>query len=104
MDTNASALIIHDSFVRINKFNTTKTSMTKWSIIAGSLLKSYEAEVKIKLPKVNLTTHIFAPFCVIGQKSNYNVIARFVTGASNKSKFSKQLCLMERHQDIHVID
>ena len=35
---------------------------------------SYKAEVKNKLPKLNFATHIFAPFHVTSQNSNYNVI------------------------------
>ena len=42
--------------------------------MAGSFSTSYEAEVKIKLPELNLTHHIFAPFHIIIQKSNYDVI------------------------------
>ena len=74
MDSRASASIIHDSFVGTNKFNTTKTSKNKWFTMAGSCLTSCEAEVKIKLPELNLMTHIFAPFHLTSQKSNYNVI------------------------------
>ena len=42
--------------------------------MAGSFLTSWEAEVKIKLPELNFTAHIFAPFHVTSQKSNYHVI------------------------------
>ena len=64
MDTDASASIIHDSFVRPNKFNTRKTSTNKWSTMAGSFSISCKAEVKIKLPELNDTAHIFVPFYV----------------------------------------
>ena len=74
MDSNASASIINNSFVRANKFNTRKTSANKWSTMAGSFLMSCEAEAKVKLPKLNVTAHIIAPFHVTSQKSNYNVI------------------------------
>ena len=74
MDSGASASIIHDSFVRTNKFNTRKTSANKWSTMAGSFSTSCEVEVKLKLPELNVTAHIFAPFHVTSQKSNYDVI------------------------------
>ena len=74
MDSGASASIIHDPFVLTNKFNTRKTSATKWSTVAGSFSTSCKAEVKIKLPELNITAHIFAPFHVSSQKSNYDVI------------------------------
>ena len=51
MDSEASALIIHDSFVRTNKLNTRKTSAKKWSTMAGSFLTLCEADVKNKLPE-----------------------------------------------------
>ena len=73
MDSGASASIIHDSFVRTNKFNTRKTSANKWSTMAALFLTWYEAEVKVKLPELNFTGHIFAPFHITSQKSNYNV-------------------------------
>ena len=62
MDSSTSASIIHDSFVRTNKFNTRKTAANEWSIIAGSYLTSCKAEVKIKLPELNFTAHISASF------------------------------------------
>ena len=61
MDSGTSASIIHDSFVRTNKFNTRNTSANKWSTMAGSYSTSCEAEVKIKLPELYFTAHIFAP-------------------------------------------
>ena len=42
--------------------------------MAGSFSTSCETEVKIKLPELNFTAHMFAPFHVTSQKSNYNVI------------------------------
>ena len=74
MGSGASALIIHDLFVRTNKFNTRKTSANKWSTMAESYLTSCEVEVKFKLLKLKFTAHIFVPFLVTSQKSNYNVI------------------------------
>ena len=74
MDSSASTLIIHDSFVHTNNFNTKKTSTNKWSAMAGSFLTSCKAEIKFKLPEFNFTAHIFATFHVTSQKSNYNVI------------------------------
>ena len=76
IDSGASASIINDLFVHPNKFNTRKTFVNKWSTMAESFLTSSKAEVKIKLPELNFTAHIFAPFHVTGQKSNYNVIFR----------------------------
>ena len=74
MDSGASALIIHNSFVRTNKYNTKITSENKRSTMAGSFSTSCKAEVKIKLPELNFTAYIFAPFHVTSQKSNYDVI------------------------------
>ena len=74
IDSGASASIIHDSFVRKNEFTTRKTSANKWSTTTESFLTLCEAEVKTKLPELNFTAHIFAPFHVTSQKSNYNVI------------------------------
>ena len=42
--------------------------------MAGSFSTLCKAEVKIKLPKLNFTAHIFAPFHITSQKSNYDVI------------------------------
>ena len=74
MDSGASASIIQDSFVCTNKFNTRKTSVNKWSTIAGPFSTPSEVEVKIKLPDLNLTAHIFAPFHVTSQMNNCNLI------------------------------
>ena len=72
MDSGASVLIIHDSFVRKNKFNIRKTSANKWSMMAESFLTLYKAEVQIKLPKINCTAHIFAKTTLlVGKKPRY---------------------------------
>ena len=42
--------------------------------MVGSFSTSCKAEVKLKLPELNVTAHIFAPFQVTSQKSNYDVI------------------------------
>ena len=42
--------------------------------MAGSFSTSYKVEVKLKLPELNFTAHIFAPFHVTSQKSNYDAI------------------------------
>ena len=42
--------------------------------MAGSFSTPCEAEVNINLPELNITAHIFAPFHVTSQKSNYKVI------------------------------
>ena len=59
MDSGASELIIHNLFIRTNKFNTRKTSANKLLTMAASFLTSCEAEVKIKLPELNITAHSF---------------------------------------------
>ena len=74
MDSGASASMIHHSFKRKNKFNTRKAAANEWSTMAGSFSMSCEAEVKIKLPESYFTAHIFVPFHITSQKSNYNVI------------------------------
>ena len=73
MDSGTSASIIHELFVRTNKFNTRKSSVNTWSTMAGSFSTSCKAEVKIKLPELKFMAHIFAPFHVSSQKNNYNV-------------------------------
>ena len=73
MDSGASTSIIHHSFLRAYKFNTRKTSANKCSTMAGSFLILCKAEVKINLPELNFTAHIFAPSHVTRQKSNYDV-------------------------------
>ena len=42
--------------------------------MAGSFLTLCKAEVKIKLSELNFMAHVFAPFHVTSQKSNYDVI------------------------------
>ena len=74
IDSGASASIVHNPFVHTNKFNTRKTSADKWSTMAELFLTSCETELKIKLTELNFTAHIFAPFHITNQKSNYNVI------------------------------
>ena len=73
MDSNASASIIHESYVSKNNFITRKTSANKWSTMAGSFSTSCEAEITFKMPEFNVTAHISAPFHVT-KKSNYDVI------------------------------
>ena len=74
MDNGASASIIHNSFVQTNKYNTRKTNKNKWFTVAGSFSMPCHAEVKIKLPKLNFTALIFAPFHLTSQKSSRDVI------------------------------
>ena len=69
--SGASALIIHNSFVRTNKFNTRKSFENKWFTMTALFLMLCKAEVKIKLPEFYFTAHIFAPFHITSQKSNY---------------------------------
>ena len=42
--------------------------------MARSFLTSSEVKVRIKLPELNTTAHISAPFHVTDQRSNYDVI------------------------------
>ena len=71
--------------------------------MAGSFSTLYKAEVKIKLPELNVMAQIFAPFHVTSQKCNNNLIF-FTTGIWNKSRFPKQLHWMVRNQDTHEIN
>ena len=64
MDSGESASIIYNSFVHTNKFTTSKTSVNKWSMMNGSFSTSRKAEVKIKLPELNVMAHIFLQFHV----------------------------------------
>ena len=103
MDSGESASIMYNSFERTNKFNTRNTSANKWSKMAGSFLTSCEAEVRIKLPELNFTAHIFAPFHVTSQKSNYIVIFGRNLLQELGINLEKQIQWMERNQDIHEI-
>ena len=62
MDSGASASIIHDSFLRTNKLNVTKTSVNKWFTMTGSFLMWYEHKVNIILPEHNMTEHSLTLF------------------------------------------
>ena len=61
-----------------------------------------EAGVKIKLPENNVMSHIFVPFHVTSQQSNYNVIfdRDLPWGLRISLDFQKN-CGFERHQDVH---
>ena len=74
MGSDASASIIHDLFVCLNKFNTRKTSAHKWSTMAASKLTPCTAEFQIILPELTFMAHIFPPYHATNQESNYKVI------------------------------
>ena len=74
MDNSARASIIRNDLVRINNCNTRKTSANRWSKMARSFATSCKAKVRIKLPELNTTAHISAPFHVTDQNSNCYVI------------------------------
>ena len=100
MDSGESASIIHDSFVLTNKFNTRKTSANKCYTMAGSFSMLCKAEVKLKLPELNFTSHIFALFHVSSQKSNYSVIF----GQDLLREVGINLGWIERNHDTHEIN
>ena len=106
MDIGASTSINHDSFVRINKFNTRKTPANKWSTMAVSISMSCKAEVKMKPPELKVTAHIFAPFHINSQKSNNNVIfgQDLLQKLGMNIDFQKQLRWLERNEDTHEIN
>ena len=107
MDSGASASIICNSFVHTNKFNTRKTSANKWSTMDGSFSMLCEAEVKIKLPELNFTAHIFTPFHITCQKSNYNVILGrdLLWGLDINLDFQNNFVYWtERNKDTHDIN
>ena len=54
MNSGVSASIIQNSFEQAKKLNTKKTSPNKWSIMAGSILKSCEAKEKTKFSELNV--------------------------------------------------
>ena len=41
--------------------------------MAGQVLSSCKAEVKIKLPELNVTAHIFVQSHITSQNNNYNI-------------------------------
>ena len=73
--------------------------------MTGSILTSCEAEVNIKLPELNFTAHIFAPFHPTSQKSNYDVIfgQDLLLELEINLDFPKQLRWLERNQDTQKI-
>ena len=73
MDSGASTSVIHDSFVRTNKFSTRKNTANQWSMMASSFLTLCKAEVK-KSNQIDVTPHIITPFHVTSQNSNYDEI------------------------------
>ena len=66
--------IIHESYVSKNNFITRKSSANKWPTTAGSFSTSHEAKIMLKMPELNVTAHISAPFHVTTKKSNCDVI------------------------------
>ena len=64
MDIGSSASIIHESYVSKHNFIPRKTSANKWSTMAAS----HEAEITFKMPELNVTAHISAPFHVTTKK------------------------------------
>ena len=74
MDRGTRALIIHKSYVSENSFILRKMSVNQWSKLAGSFSTSREAEITLKMPELNVTAHISAPFHVTTKKSNCDVI------------------------------
>ena len=88
MDSGASASIIHESFESKNNFITRKPSMNKWSTMDGSFSTSREAEIALKMPELNVTAHISAPFHVTTKKvCNFWYI--FTLGTRNSTIFPK---------------
>ena len=57
MDSGASALIIHDSYVSKNYFITRQTSANKWFTMAGSFSTSCEAKIALKMPCLIFLRH-----------------------------------------------
>ena len=55
--------------VLINLLLAREPSINKWSTMAGSFSTSCEAKVNIKLPDLNVTAHILAPFYITDQKA-----------------------------------
>ena len=93
MDSDASTLMILDSFAGTNKFNTRKTFANKWSTMAETFSTSCKTEVKLKLPELNVTAHIFALFHVTSHNNNFNVILAVICcGTWNMFRFPKQIC------------
>ena len=74
IDRGDGALIIQESYIIKNNFIIRNTSASKWFTMAGTFSTSQEAEIRLKMPKLNVTAHISAPFHVTSKKSNYHVI------------------------------
>ena len=81
MDSGASASIIHKSYVSKNNFITRKSSANQWSSMAGSFSTSHKAEITLKMPELDVTAHISAPFHLTTKKNNYDVfLGKFYLG------------------------
>ena len=69
MDSGTSMSIIDNYHLNMNKFDTNKTSANKWSKMAICFTTPCGAEVKIKLPELNVKAHILVPFYIIDHES-----------------------------------
>ena len=74
MDSGASASIMHESYVSKYNLITRKTSANKWSKMVGSFSTTHKAEITLKMPELNVTANISAPFQVTTKRSNNDVI------------------------------
>ena len=101
-DFGASALIIHESFVCTNKFNTRKNPANKWSTITGSISTLCKAELKIKLSKLNATVHIFSPFYVTRQMTSKQAKCNWSIACQKAFDAIKSLFLEKRYFPIQI--
>ena len=97
MDSDASASIIHESYVIKNILR--KTSANQWSTMAGSFSTSHEIKIKVKLPELNVMVHISATFHVTTRKSNYDVIFGKLQGLGIQLEFQNNII---EWQDINL--
>ena len=64
MDSGASALIIHKPCINKNNIIIRKTTANYQFTVAGSISKSREAEIKLKVIELNVSAFTFTPFYV----------------------------------------
>ena len=70
MDRGTGPSIIHATYVNKNNFITRKTSVNQQFTLAESFPTPCEAEIKLKLPEVNIKAYISAPFHVTFKNCN----------------------------------
>ena len=73
MDTSATALIIKDMYIVTSNFNNRENLETSGPRWLDHFRRRTKPELKLNFQNLMLMAHVFAPFHMISQKSNYDV-------------------------------